>query len=291
MVQTTRIPYLDIAKGTLILSLVLHHIPEAANIFLENTDSMKIITSWQSIYTSFFIQAFFFVSGYCTDFDVHFLAFIKKISLRLLLPILIFSIIAALAYSLIFLDPEYLRPLISLKFYINGAHLWFLFALFFAKSIVWAMKWFVKYESVNFVFAVALVVCGFWLYKNHYAYNLFCIYHAMVAVLFVYLGNWMAEHKDIYEFSLQYLGYLFPLILILTKSLGANIPTVTWGMNLRLSYIPLFVVTAVTGTMLMLKICKDIGKCKWLEAVGRQSLNIYGLHYIVLVAIFYYVTK
>ena len=63
-----RIHYLDAAKGILILLLLLHHFQSATRDFTMLNTYFELFTSWHSVFTVFFMQCFFIISGYCTGF-------------------------------------------------------------------------------------------------------------------------------------------------------------------------------------------------------------------------------
>lgn len=66
-----RIEYIDVCKGMLILLVLIHHIPQAGN-WACGMDSLVLdyINGYSFIVCSFFMQAFFVVSGYCSSFSL-----------------------------------------------------------------------------------------------------------------------------------------------------------------------------------------------------------------------------
>ena len=59
-----RIHYLDITKGVLILCLMLSHFNSATQRLGVEYEWFKIINYWTPFFACFFMQCFFFISGY-----------------------------------------------------------------------------------------------------------------------------------------------------------------------------------------------------------------------------------
>lgn len=64
-----RLHWVDVAKGLLIILLLVHHFSSATRRTGISSDQFWFVTCWQIIYTCFFMQAFFFLSGYCSNFS------------------------------------------------------------------------------------------------------------------------------------------------------------------------------------------------------------------------------
>lgn len=94
--KNKRLGYVDIAKGVLITYLIIHHIIDfgISNFGLGNNFVLSILRELQRpIMLCYFMQAFFFITGYCSNFDTPFLIFLKKQIKSLLIPALIFTIL------------------------------------------------------------------------------------------------------------------------------------------------------------------------------------------------------
>lgn len=70
MASTNRIPFIDIAKGIMIILLIFHHLPQVSKTLLglEN-ETLESLDGLKYIYCTFFMQAFFVITGYCSNFD------------------------------------------------------------------------------------------------------------------------------------------------------------------------------------------------------------------------------
>ena len=87
-----RIPWIDIAKGILILIVILHHMPQVADRLL-NVDNLKLLEKSSCLYLSYFMPAFFIITGLCTNFNKSFSSFFEKNFRQLIIPSLVFSIL------------------------------------------------------------------------------------------------------------------------------------------------------------------------------------------------------
>ena len=149
-----RIAYLDIVKGILIILLVFAHFRSAVNRMPFNSPYFSMVYGWNSIFTCFYMPAFFIISGYCTNFSKPIGEFIKSLVKILLLPFISFTIINQAAMALIegnsFLDQMWHNIL-------EGGGLWFLQAMIVAKLIFYVLKKLKLSASLNGV--GYLVVC------------------------------------------------------------------------------------------------------------------------------------
>lgn len=282
MEEKERLRYFDVAKGGFMLLLLLCHMPDAADEYGVELPYAKLLTSWQSAYTAFFMQAFFFISGYCTNFRKPFVQFITDLSKRILVPIVSFTVLILAVDACLFGSTVPLQNLLDPLLWLRGWLLWFLYAIFVAKCIIWLFTRTDRFLFAKYFVLICFVFLGIWLNKILYWGNYFCIYHALVASLFIYLGYRLRKADDIYKFCLKYLGLLYIPILVAIKLLHLDIPTITWGLNLSLYHVPIFIITALTGTFFALRICQWIKENRFLELWGRNSLLIYGINFFCL---------
>ena len=62
--------YIDIAKGLLILMVVIHHLPQVGNRLCNlNSEFLNTINSYSFVVSAFFMQAFFIITGLCSSFN------------------------------------------------------------------------------------------------------------------------------------------------------------------------------------------------------------------------------
>lgn len=121
-----RLNYLDLAKGLLISLVVFHHIPYVLrnvdpSIYIEDMIKMEVF------YTSFFMCAFFMITGmtFCPNGTLW--TFVKKNFRALILPGILLAIINRITLSYL-LGKELRIDIIGLL--VRGGEYWFLTSLF-----------------------------------------------------------------------------------------------------------------------------------------------------------------
>ena len=95
-----RISYLDVAKGALIILLVFAHFRSALNRTDFKNDYFEYVYGWNSIFTCFYMPAFFLISGYCSNFRKDPKTFLKSLLKSLVLPLFALSLVNDTMYAL-----------------------------------------------------------------------------------------------------------------------------------------------------------------------------------------------
>lgn len=106
--------FIDIAKGILILIVIVRH---QANItVLErglNVTFLQYLIDEQCLYISYYMPAFFIITGYCTNFNISCLKFMKKKFCTIMIPAFTLGIINRDLRLLMLGEPnyiEYIKP-------------------------------------------------------------------------------------------------------------------------------------------------------------------------------------
>lgn len=287
--MSKRIQYLDIAKGLLIMLLVISHYVSAHNVLNISHDYIEHIDPWLIIYRCFFMQAFFIISGYCTNFDKPFTLFFKTQIKQLIIPWITFEIFYA-TISVIWDGDISFSYFISKIFNERWTVLWFLNALFFSKTIVWITRKITKSQFLLLSMTSILLIIGVLINKYDWGKNIFCIRESLASTLFVAIGLYLRSHQSIYRLLLNWCIYIYILALLIFTSIGIHIPVVAAGLHVTLKQIPIFLLMSLTGTFACLKICELIAHNSFFEYWGRNSLIVYGTHFMGLqsfVLIFY----
>lgn len=277
-----RVHYFDVAKGIFILLLLLHHLKDTSNIAGVDLLYFKLTSQWQSVYTAFFMQAFFFVSGYCSSFKKKFNEFFIQNAKSLLLPIITFVLFNVLISSFVFHDNKQLMDCIMWEYWIIGSPLWFLSALFYSKILIYILLKYLKSEKLIVLVTLVLIPVGLQLNRVYPDYNLLGVYHTMASVFFVFLGLLMKKSNNVYQHLLKYCVFIYPLVIVFLKLFHYDIPSVTAGLWVKWYETPLFLFTSLTGVFASLALCKRINKNCVLEYFGRNSLIVYGVHYSMM---------
>lgn len=268
-----RIHYLDVAKGILILLLIMSHSSIAINWSGINPDNPNF-TLWyypQPLYIVFFMQCFFIISGLCSNFDTPPSLFFKKLSKQLLVPWLFFEII-----RLIFLISQ--GNTVRLFPGDDFTSLWFLNALFFAKAICWGIHRVTKSIYVMLLTTIAFLILGIVLNEFCSSPNTLCYRHGLIASFFVAVGFVLKSQRRVFNTMMICSSFVF-IIIIGGRFLHLyDLPVQDASISVTLSTSPLFVLTSLTGSLAFLLLCRKVNSNNLLEYFGRNSLIIYGLH-------------
>lgn len=277
----SRINYLDIAKGVLIILLVFAHFRTGVNKAGYENGYFKYVYGWNSIFTCFYMPAFFLISGYCSNFKKDLKTFIKSLLKSLVLPLFTLSLINDTARALMVYHQDLSSVLLeTLK---SGGTLWFIQALIIAKVICYSIQTVTDSRIVMLIATFALLIVGVALHQFNFGGITFYYQHGMVASFFVALGLFLKEKQSIYEKALKYCLYTYPLLALLNFW---HSPNITAYLSISLKIIPLFLVLSVCGTLFLIAVCKNIKRCSFLEFWGQNSLVVYALHLAPLLYFF-----
>ncbi len=205
-----RIHWVDVAKGILILLLIIHHFGSAFKITDIPKDDYGFVFFWQYVFTTFFMQAFFFMSGYCSSFNKNVKPFVLSLFKQLILPFIFFELLTCIYWSSnngISVNNLYHYWLNS-----NGTHYWFLNALILAKLYIYVIVNFVnsKYLSNNIFLLLSsffFLVISIALNDLDFGTNFLCIRQSLGAVFFVVLGYIAKIKNEVFEKALKWGGY------------------------------------------------------------------------------------
>lgn len=148
--SVTRLHYIDVAKGLLILTVLCHHVPHVSAIYNVNNAFVDFLKSTSVIYISFFMPAFFIITGYCTNFfKYNFIKFFLNNCKSILLPAFCLGFIS-LWLKLCSSGCTDLDEYCKLGFrtlILQGGPYWFLASLFLSKMIV--KIWMVSTKKIS----------------------------------------------------------------------------------------------------------------------------------------------
>lgn len=283
-----RIHYFDIAKGVLILLLLVHHYGSARRrLEISNDDCFIIFNSWQVVFTAFFMQAFFIISGYCSNFNKPFKPFIISQTKQLIIPWISFEILSAVISAIRMKDFSF-SYMLSIIFNETWTFYWFLNALFFSKVVVWIINKRISSHCFLIIITFTLFLIGIIINQHNWGRNIFCIRESLGSCLFVAVGLVLKDRTKLYDTLLKYCVYIYPLALLILIFLTIKIPIFTAGMHISLSQVPIFFITSLTGSFACLRLCKMLVHNKFLEFWGVNSLIVYCTHFWALKPLVFY---
>ena len=280
-----RVHWVDVAKGILILLLLEHHFISAMRVLDIDDKPYGFVYCWNIIFSSFFMQGFFFLSGYCSNFLKPKKDFFIGVFTQLIVPFVCFEIIICLywakSFSLLDIYDFWLQS--------KGTSLWFLNALIVSKVFIWCFIRCIKSELSLFLLSLLILVGAIALNQYRVVGNFLFIKNALGSIFFVAVGYICKKDSILKKFRI--LGGGFPYILLLLLLFDKPIPSFTAWIGVSLCKLPVFLITSLSGTMALINVCKMIQKNEILEFFGKNTLIVYCSHFIPLTLILSFCVK
>lgn len=285
-----RIHFIDIAKGLLILMVILHHVTNNAHwTFGIETETFKIIDKVNLFYLCFFMQAFFLISGYCSKFTESLPIFVKKNLRQLILPAFIISIIVRLIRFAIYQDVSYIQLMLKPHFWVYAfGGYWFIYSLFFCRIIFWGMNKYIKRDSIQWTFLLLCLLFSVLLdYPVRILGREFCVpniffwRNTCVNLFFLALG--FKFKSTLHNRNLLKISSLMFIVLYGIFSIwGGKITVYTMSSNIELFDLPEFLILAFLGSLFVVYISTVLKENTILETLGKYSLVVYLTHGLFL---------
>lgn len=285
-----REPWIDIAKGILILFVLLGHVNYFAHDFA-GTDDFEFVTNINVLFSPWYMPAFFVITGYCTNFDVPFKDFALKNFKSLIIPSILIGVFLS-SWIASFFTSEGLSCYNFLDKNWYGILLtcgpWFLTALFVAKIIMYGIRKWIKIGDV-WIFLILLlgmlVSCS--IYNKKLVLNIWYFEHALMLLPFLFFGSVLKKHSQWLdkEKLLVCLGLGFILVAILMKLFHLPYPYIVGVVGMFWGNFWLCFLMGVSGSLMLFVICRWIGKCGWLEYLGKHTITIYLLQESIMVVL------
>ena len=269
-----RISYIDIAKGILISLLVLHHLIWTSVTFVKvPNDFLNTLYDLQMpLFVGYFMQTFFVISGFCSNFSIPWKEFLWKQVKTLLVPNIAFTFLVHLYHG------DFSGSLYDIVE--RGGWLWFVTALFICKIVYYFVRRWISNEYIIFGLFLVTSLVGVCLNDHDLFFNYWWHRQALTLLLFLALGNWLRRYmhdKRIWIFAVVYLVGVAACYL-----LHIDVPYITAGFNATKYTWGLHVLIAVGGSVAFLKLCSYLRNSPVIEYIGQNTLVIYMLHLDVL---------
>lgn len=281
-----RLSYVDAQKGILILLVVFHHINNYAHSLNIEIDEIDMVFKANYLFVGFFMQAFFFLTGYVSSFNKKFTVFIKNNAKALLLPILFFWLInsSVETYFSHIKDSMMYVTIDNQKIPLLFETMWFLQALFIAKVLLWLINRYAKKTIIQIAIVVTLLVLGSILNDFLGHYNNWLHYrNALCMVFMMFMGFYLKKQTQLMVKveKLRYvilLLYLIPTLLLATKDMTISY---THMQYFSTKYLVAYLYLSSMGTLAFF-CCLKKNNSRFLEYLGKNSLIIYGVHFVFL---------
>ena len=270
---------IDMAKGILIAMLIFHHINDTGRMAGIENDVIECMRLVQPpLIVCYFMPAFFLISGMCSNFNKDFLPFLVNQIKGLIIP--------AISFILLFhiYQGEPLRTLCGtvLRLFLYGKDYWFLVALFEAKIIYYFLYHNLNSKKILLIILLFLSACGTLLNDVDKIPNFFMHRHALDLMFFVGIGNVLKE-KLYTKSTLCYSLLCYIIICSFFILSGMKFPYVTYTYGTSIILWPIHIAVSITGSIVILSICKRINRNSLLEYMGRNSLAIFLMQWYTLI--------
>lgn len=281
----SRLHYIDVFKGLLIITVVIHHAPlvcvKYCNPYLD--------TYWiNNFIIAFFMPAWFVATGYTSNFNKPFLPYLWSNFKGIMIPCFTLYCINHVLHcinSILFEDASWmtwshiLNPGIR-TFISKGGFYWFLSALFIAKIVYWIVCKLENYFLISTV-CIVLSMGGACLYSTGLP-DPFFIQHALMLTVFLHIGKYLKLYEDYWMRKSIHILWLFLAIVSLMSILRIEIPTVTRDVTVTLFNYPIFFILSSMGSLSLWYVAKRISRNSLLEYMGQGSLVMYAFNYVTL---------
>ncbi len=297
-----RIHWIDVAKGLMIIGMVINHIPNYCNRLDVDISSFPWFLTFGNAYGVFTMQSFFILSGYTTNFNQEFKTFFLKQVKGLLIPYLAFTLICStIAYftwgESLFVDCFGERWSFLVESY------WFLTALFVAKVLMYFISRLSKKKIVELGGGILLLVLGIAV-SEYYSempepshwHNWFHYRNGLCMAVFLPVGYYLNKYKVVERYGL-WIGILYCVVYCITflmtlleipNSSYLAAPSYTHYLVPNLAevngflLIPSYLFYTIAGSVMVFWLSQKIVKNGTLEFFGKTSLTIYCVHFTFL---------
>lgn len=256
-----RIEYFDIAKGILILCVVIGHVFDRGVIN-------------QYVY-SFHVPAFFIISGIMQNYSTmkekslkH--TFFRKIY-TLIVPFLFFEFIGVIF--------DIIRHGVTLNIFgytmntlllhCNNGPNWFIWALFVSEMLFFLIYYLLKNKYIIWLVSVCI---GVLMITNNNLYSTVGL--TGVGFLFLVFGYYSSKFFN-QNRNVKVL-VISGVISVVTCALNGKVDLWAW----KVGFIPLYIISALAGTVFVIEGSKFIHS-KWLSYYGRNTLTVMGTHHAI----------
>ncbi|MCO7177119.1 acyltransferase family protein [Sporolactobacillus kofuensis] len=282
--MTERQTWLDSVKGIAIILVVLGHAALGLLLTNKTTSDRQFLTVIHDFIYTFHMPLFFVVSGYLygltrriNNWNSYFI-FSKKKLLAIGIPYIIFSVIQvtlSIVGGSIVREPLTIRDLVLIPIF-PVQYLWFLYVLLFLFLFLALLDRLIKRQLIVFLIVIVLNIVGWYWNSDIYLIN------ALFAdSIYFYIGKLLVGRSQLIKKGIFSLGImiLFGVLVIIhfffnTPLLGIGLLRVSEGSQIFPS-IMLSVITAISGSLLIMSISIKFIKSKFIQYLGRESMVIY----------------
>lgn len=279
-----RLEYIDIAKGILVLFVVLGHL--LAALYKEQRGDLFLsaaLTVKDFLWVPYYMPAFFIITGFCSNFDKPFKRFFVSNLKTIKLPAIIFGILYMSGH--LFNHHELNTASFLKMLACSPIHCgyWFLDTMFIIKMMQWGGHKIINNLYAQLTIGFALAFLGAYLINtSSLTDDYFSVCHSLLLYWTIPFGQILKKYNVEIGKKVAILltiGYI--VFYVLAKEL-AYVPSVTSKVTISLPLVPANIILSICGAISILSLCKYIKSNKVLAYCGINSLIFYCVHLIAL---------
>lgn len=280
--EKERLAYIDIAKGLLVLMVVVGHFENVySGLGYPNNNAINGINSIENLWVSYFMPAFFVITGFCSNFNKTMRETVWINFKTIMIPAICFTVILAVVINLSSFGDMCRACVNAFKSVIKfGGTYWFLSALFLSKLVFSFLGRLTKNEYIMPTICLLLMVLGLYLYTCNNVPNIWYFKHALFMMPFIWLGTFI-RNITISNRMFLLMGGANILVVALLLSFGFPVPNISHGLKVSMSQLPLALFLSTTGICGIFGLARKISHNMVLEFFGKASLVIYMTHIVV----------
>lgn len=288
-----RIRHIDVAKGLLIICVVLGHIAGICKEYGGINNDYLNHTGWllAMFYIPFYMQAFFLITGYTSNFKKPFALFLKQNAQRILLPYVCFGILYAAFNKFFFGHDFFYTTMDGETLFFLVEYYWFLSSLFIARMLFWFLDR-INNKGLMILLCLVLLFVGIGIssyYKSNigtsHFHNFFHYRNALMMLFFMGIGAVLKHYPPQVVNLLVVAGsIIYFAIFVCFQILDIHIPSDGHGTSLQFEEVPMHLICATAGSFFIMLFSKGVfGRVSAvLQTFGRHSLTVYTVHYLIL---------
>lgn len=275
-----RIEYFDVAKGILILFLLLSHLRWIGGGSEGSYPRMQTLSHMYFLVATFFMQCFFIITGYCTTFNKQASLFVRNQIRQLLIPLIVFTLISYVGMTLgCGKNSGY-----SASGFFTWAAYWFMWALLISKAIIYILLKICSKPAFYLSISLALLIICLVIRNYGHGSNPICYQHGLGSCFFVALGHFCKNHKEFYEKARRMSAFLYPWLMVILVIYKFEFPIFDVYIKVSMRQIPLFLAITIMGSFACLYYSELVrGRIKdILIFYGINSIIVYGLNAVLI---------
>ena len=284
---SSRIEWIDLAKGICIVLVVLNHVSITMDI--DYPLSIQV--------TSFRMPLYFILSGLFFKQYEGFVGFLKRKTNKLLIPFMFFLLMTSvLPYAII-------RHDLSLKYFfteMNGPiynfAIWFLLCLFEINILFYLIQWTVgrlvpRYQTLTVMLISFLLGCCGLTMGVARVWNVLYLCTTLTALPFFAFGWWLKRHTHFLSSPVSLKTDVLILIICVPVLVYFAVKVV-YAFNVIPSDGAAFVyLSGVAGTMMVLIVAKMIKRLPLVSFWGRYSIMVLCTHQVIIFSLKYILVR